>query len=356
MKRIGLLTSGGDGPGINACIRAVVKEAYDSKEGNSVDYEVIGFENGWKGIIQNETREFPSGKTSGLLPSGGSTLGSSRRNPFKKEKRLRKLKKNFELHSLEGLIAIGGDDTQTTASRLYKEEGLPVIGIPQTIDNDVAETIYSIGFRTTVDTVMKSLDQLHSTAYSHHRVLILEVMGRKAGYIALMGGLAGGADVISVPEEEFDIEYMKRRIKEREVKEKHFSIVVVSEGVEDRIEEMQELEEEKDEFGHERLGGIGAYLENKLGNILDMTVRYTRLAYLQRGGEPNSFDRNLATICGVKAVKLCREKKFGVMIALRGEGDILKVEPVSLEKVTENSPRNLEQISRDFWYLKELFY
>lgn len=343
MKRIGILTGGGDSPGINAAIRAIVKKA------NWEGIETIGFKNGWSGLIENDYQELTLRDVSGTLQVGGTLLGTSRTNPFKSKEDIEKVKKNYKKNKLDALIAIGGDDTLGAAHRLG-EHGLNAVGIPQTIDNDLAETEYSIGFDSALNRVMYAVDQLHTTAYSHHRVMVLEVMGRDAGWIGLFGGLSGGADVILVPEENFEISEVEERIKKRAEVGKYFSIVVISEGAKPvELDQQITKDAETDEFGHVRLGGIGHYLANQLREILHLPVRVTTLAYLQRGGQPTAFDRILATRFGVSAVELCIEGNFDRMVALKAN----KVVPVELEKVIKNSPK---PIDKKLLEMRKMFY
>lgn len=343
MKRIGILTGGGDSPGINAAIRAIVKKA------NWEGIEVIGFKNGWSGLIENDYQELTLRDVSGTLQVGGTLLGTSRTNPFKSKEDIEKVKKNYKKNKLDALIAIGGDDTLGAAHR-FGEHGLKAVGIPQTIDNDLAETEYSIGFNSALNRVMQSIDQLHTTASSHHRVMILEVMGRDSGWIGLLGGLSGGADAILVPEEPFYISEVKDRIKKRAEMGKYFSIIVISEGAKPaELDQQITKDAETDEFGHVRLGGIGHYLANQLREILHLPVRVTTLAYLQRGGQPTAFDRILATRFGVSAVELCIEGNFDRMVALKAN----KVVPVELEKVIKNSPKQIDKALLD---VRKIFY
>jgi len=343
MDKIGLITGGGDSPGINAAIRAVVRKAKDE------DMEVVGFKNGWAGLLEDDKKLLTRGDVSGILPIGGTFLGSSRTNPFSIQNGPEEAVENYEKNDLDAIIAIGGDDTLGVAHRL-RDHDVNAVGIPQTIDNDLAETEYSIGFSSAISQVMKAVDQLHTTAYSHHRVMILEVMGRDSGWIALFGGLAGGADSILVPEKPFNVKDVKGRIKDREAAGKHFSIVVISEGASpEGLDQQITRETGTDSFGHVKLGGIGHYLKDQLDAIMDMPIRVTTLAYLQRGGEPTAFDRLLATRCGIAAVEYCLEEKFDYMTAFDGS----HVEPVTLEKVIANSPK---PISDDLLKMKDLFY
>lgn len=343
MDKLGVITGGGDSPGINAAIRAVVRRAKD--EG----INVVGFNNGWAGLLGDDKQILNRKDVSGILPVGGTFLGSSRTNPFSLETGPEKAVERYESNGLDGLIVIGGDDTLGVAHKL-RDYDINAVGIPQTIDNDLAETEYSIGFNSALSQVMKAVDQLHTTAFSHHRVMIIEVMGRDSGWIALFGGLAGGADSILVPEEPFRVKDVKGRIKDRESAGKHFSIVVISEGARPKgLDQQITRESGTDSFGHVRLGGIGHYLKDQLDAILDMPIRVTTLAYLQRGGEPTAFDRLLATRYGVTAVELCLDGQFDQMVASKGN----KIEPVGLEKVIANSPKPIDSHLLE---MKDLFY
>ena len=343
MDNIGVVTGGGDSPGINASIRAIVRKA--DQEG----INVIGFLNGWAGLLNREQTDLTLDDVSGILPIGGTMLGSSRTNPFNQEEGVKKVREAYSQNELDALIAIGGDDTLGVAHKLA-EHDINAVGIPQTIDNDLAETEYSIGFDSALNRVMEALDQLHTTAYSHHRVMVLEVMGRDSGWIGLLGGLSGGADVILVPEEPFTVSDVKKRIKRREDMGKYFSIVTISEGAQPKeLDQQVTKEAETDEFGHVRLGGIGHYLADQLRATLEMPIRVTTLAYLQRGGRPTAFDRLLATRCGVRAVEFCLDGNFDKMTAMK-KNDIT---PVQLEKVVTQSPKPIE---KSLLEMKELFY
>ncbi|MFP4589303.1 MAG: 6-phosphofructokinase [Candidatus Bipolaricaulota bacterium] len=343
MEKIGLVTGGGDSPGINATIRAIVRKA------DSQNRKVVGFENGWAGLLNNQGMQLHRDDVSGILPVGGTMLGSSRTNPFRIEDGPSMIVENYKDRDLSSLIAIGGDDTLSVAHQL-RELDLNAVGIPQTIDNDLGLTEYSIGFDSALNRVMEALDQLHTTAYSHHRIMVLEVMGRDSGWIGLLGGLSGGADVILVPEKPFRIKDVETRIKEREKAGRNFSIVTISEGAKPaELDQQVTRESETDQFGHVKLGGIGNYLADQLRTILDMPVRVTTLAYLQRGGRPTAFDRLLATRCGIRAVEFCIEGNFDKMTAMQSN----EIVPVELEEVLENSPKS---ISQRLLGMKDLFY
>ena len=304
MIRAGILTGGGDSPGINAAIRSVVRFGY--KHG----VETIGFREGWLGPMEDLTKPLEVKDVSGILHIGGTILGSSRTNPFNIEGGVEKIMGTLKRNAIDFLVAIGGDDTLGVAHRLA-EHGVNAVGIPQTIDNDIAMTDYAIGYSSALDVITEALDRLHTTAFSHHRVLILEVMGRNAGWLSLMGGIAGGADVILIPEQEFDIEEVHRKILHRQARKKHFSIIIVAEGAMPKGLDGQVLAEaEVDSFGHVRLGGVGQYIANQLSKMMEIPVRVTNLAYLQRGGSPSPFDRILATRFGAAAIEFALQKKF----------------------------------------------
>jgi len=339
--RAGVLTGGGDSPGINAALRSIVR--FGAKHG----VEVVGFLEGWRGPLENLVQPLTIADVSGILHIGGTILGSSRTNPFKSSSGAERVVETLEVNAIDFLIAIGGDDTMGVAHRLA-EYGVKAVGIPQTIDNDIAMTDYTLGFFSALDTITDALDRLHTTAASHHRVLILEVMGRDAGWLSLMGGLAGGADVILIPEQPFQIEAIFRKIKRRELLKKRFSIVVVAEGsTPEGLEGQVVAEAEIDEFGHARLGGVGQYIANQLSDRMKIPVRVTNLAYLQRGGSPTPFDRILATRFGAAAIEFALEGKFDVMTALRGT----RIEAVPLSAAL-GEPRPVED-----WllYLVDLF-
>jgi ATP-dependent phosphofructokinase / diphosphate-dependent phosphofructokinase len=341
MMRAGVLTGGGDSPGINAAIRSVVRFGY--KHG----VETIGFCEGWRGPIDDLTQPLGINDVSGILHIGGTILGSSRTNPFKIEGAVDRIIKTLRRNAIDFLIAIGGDDTMGVAHRLAAHN-VRAVGIPQTIDNDIAMTDYAIGFSSALGVITDALDRLHTTASSHHRVLILEVMGRDAGWLSLMGGIAGGADVILIPEQEFDVEEVHRKILHRQARKKHFSIIIVAEGATPEGLNGQVLAEaEVDAFGHVRLGGVGQYLANHLSEQMKIPVRVTNLAYLQRGGSPSPFDRILATRFGAAAIEFALAGQFDVMTAIHGT----RIEAVSLEEALNAS----RPVDPGLFYLVDLF-
>jgi ATP-dependent phosphofructokinase / diphosphate-dependent phosphofructokinase len=315
--RIGVLTGGGDCPGLNAVIRAVVR-----KGSEVYGHEFVGFRDGWKGPLESTTMELDVSTTRGILPRGGTILGSSRTNPIKVDGGVERIENNLASLGVDGLIAIGGEDTLGVATALASH-GMTVVGVPKTIDNDLNATDYTFGFDTAVQIAVDAIDRLHTTAESHHRVLIVEVMGRHAGWIALHSGLAGGANVILIPERPFDIDQVCAYIEKRFAR--HYApIVVVAEGATPKAGTMELHTGELDAFGHVRLGGIGQVLEQEIQARTGYESRQTVLGHVQRGGTPTAFDRVLATRFGLHAIDALHEGETGVMVALRGT-DIVRV-------------------------------
>jgi len=341
MQRVGILTGGGDSPGINAAIRSIVRFGYRH------NIAAIGFLEGWKGVMENLKRPLGPENVSGILHIGGTILGSSRTNPFKNEQGLSGITETLEQNAIDFLVAIGGDDTLGVAHELASH-GVQAIGIPQTIDNDIALTDYCIGFSSALGVITDALDRLHTTAFSHHRILVLEVMGRDAGWLSLMGGIAGGADIILIPEQDFSVAAVHRQILNRRARKKHFSIIIIAEGARPKTLESQVVNEaEVDAFGHVRLGGVGQYLANQLADKLRVPVRVTNLAYLQRGGSPSPFDRILATRFGAAAIEFALEGRFDVMTAIQGT----TIKPVSLAEALERE----RHVDPGLLYLVNLF-
>jgi 6-phosphofructokinase 1 len=321
--RIGVLTGGGDCPGLNAVIRAVVRKGIDQH-----GLSILGFRDGWRGPLENVWEELTIESVRGILPLGGTILGSSRTNPFAREDGVERIRTNLSELGVDGLIVIGGEDTLGAAARLLAE-GVKVLGVPKTIDNDLGGTDVTFGFDTALQVATDAIDRLHTTAESHHRNLVVEVMGRHAGWIALHSGLAGGADVILIPERPFDIDDVCRLIRRRHERGRYFAIIVVAEGatpIEGTMETVAGSGE--DEFGHARLGGIGQRLEREIEERTGYETRTTVLGHVQRGGTPTAFDRVLATRLGVAAVDAAAEGRWGTMAALRGQ----HVELVRLEE------------------------
>ncbi|MDQ6934686.1 MAG: 6-phosphofructokinase [Actinomycetota bacterium] len=309
---VGVLTGGGDCPGLNAVIRAVVRKGVKEH-----GLQFVGFRDGWKGPLEGVTTELGVAQVRGILPRGGTILGSSRTNPFQVEGGVEKIKANLADLGVEALVAIGGEDTLGVATRLH-ELGVNVVGVPKTIDNDLNATDFTFGFDTAVNIAMEAIDRLHTTAESHHRVLVVEVMGRHAGWIALHAGIAGGANVVLIPEQPFDIEKVCAHVEER-FKSQYAPILVVSEGAVPVAEgDMTLVSGEKDAFGHVRLGGIGDLLAREIEARTGKESRTVVLGHVQRGGTPTAFDRWLATRFGLHAIEAVHEGDFGTMMALRG--------------------------------------
>ena len=310
--RIGVLTGGGDCPGLNAVIRAVVRKGVDE-----YDDELVGFRDGWRGVLENTCEPLTLESIRGILPRGGTILRSSRTNPFKRTDGVAQVRATFADQALDALITIGGEDTLGVASRLAGE-GLPVVGVPKTIDNDLGATDQTFGFDTALQIATEAIDRLHTTAESHNRILVVEVMGRHAGWIALHSGIAGGADVILIPEVPFDIEEVCERIRHRHARGRYFSIVVAAEGAIPKEGTMSLESGGVDEFGHPRLGGIGHALEREIEQRTGYETRATVLGHVQRGGTPTAFDRMLATRFGLAAIDAVHDRAWGMMAALRG--------------------------------------
>ena len=315
--RVGVLTGGGDCPGLNAVIRAVVRKGI-----GEYGYEFLGFRDGWRGPLENQTSELGIAQVRGILPRGGTILGSSRTNPFKVDGGVEKIIANLSANGIEALIAIGGEDTLGVATKLV-DSGVNVVGVPKTIDNDLSGTDFTFGFDTAVSIATEAIDRLHTTADSHHRVLVVEVMGRHAGWIALHSGLAGGANVILIPEQPFDIEKVCELV-ERRFQLQYAPIIVVAEGALPVAGSMSTVEGEVDAFGHERLRGIGDRLAQEIESRTGKESRAVVLGHTQRGGTPTAFDRWLATRFGLHAIQAVHDGDFGKMVALRGT-DIVRV-------------------------------
>jgi len=311
--RLGVLTGGGDCPGLNAAIRAIVRKGI-----NQYGCSFVGFRDGWRGPLENAYEELSIESTRGILPRGGTILGTSRTNVFGHEGGPETVVENMAAIGLDGLIAIGGEDTLGAAWRLHTEHGVSVVGVPKTIDNDLGATDMTFGFDTALQVATEAIDRLHSTAESHHRVMVVEVMGRHAGWIALHSGLAGGADVILIPERPFDIDEVCGLIHRRHARGRVFSIVVAAEGAVPAEGTLAVHSGEKDEFGHERLGGIGSVLEREIEERTGFETRAVVLGHTQRGGTPTAFDRVLATRLGVAAIDAAHEGRWGTMPALHG--------------------------------------
>jgi len=345
--RVGVLTGGGDCPGLNAVIRAIVRTGtYDH------ECEFVGFRDGWRGPLEADTQRLDITAVRGILPRGGTVLGSSRTNPLSDASTLDgmtgldRIKENLADLGVDALIAIGGEDTLGVAGQLFAN-GVQVVGVPKTIDNDLSATDYTFGFDTAVNIAMEAIDRLHTTAESHHRALIVEVMGRNAGWIALHAGMAGGANVILIPERPFDIEdvcnYVEKRFETR-----YAPIVVVAEGAHPKTISTSVIVDERDAFGHSRYGGVGQLLAEEIERRTGKEARATVLGHIQRGGTPTAFDRVLATRFGVQAIRAVAHGAFGQMVALRGT-DIVRV-PIA------EATRELKLVPLERYAEAEIFF
>ncbi len=339
--KIGILTGGGDCPGLNPVIRSVVKKAYNEKNA------VLGIRYGWKGLMEKDIVPLNIKSVSGILHKGGTILGTSRTNPYKTDKGHEVVKDNFKELELDALIAIGGEDSLGVATKLYKE-GLNIVGVPKTIDNDLDGTDFTFGFDTSVNIVMECIDRLHTTAESHDRIMVVEVMGRHTGWIATYAGIAGGADYILIPEKPIDPEKVCQSLKARHDRGKNFSIVVIAEGSFFNNENPCLQEQKLDEFGHVRLGGIGQRLAQIIESKTGYETRVTVLGHIQRGGRPSAFDRVLGTRFGVKAYDLVKNGQFGKMVSLRGN----KIVEVDLEVATKH-PKTLDM---ELYNIAKIFF
>jgi ATP-dependent phosphofructokinase / diphosphate-dependent phosphofructokinase len=330
--RVGVLTGGGDCPGLNAVMRAVVRKGVQR-----YDYGFVGFRDGWRGPLEGDTVQLDIPAVRGTLPRGGTILGSSRTNPLKTEDGVRRIKENLAKHEVEALITIGGEDTLGVAAELTTEHGVKCIGVPKTIDNDLSATDYTFGFDTAVNVATEAIDRLHTTAESHMRVLVVEVMGRHAGWIALHSGLAGGANCILIPEQRFDVDRVCGYVESR-FKASYAPIVVVAEGAVPQDGDMVLKDASRDSFGHVRLSGVGEWLAKEIERRTGKEARTTVLGHIQRGGTPTPFDRWLATRFGLHAIDAVHEGDWGKMVALRGT-DIVRV-PIgeATEKLKTVSP------------------
>ncbi len=311
---VALLTGGGDCPGLNAVMRAVVRKG----ERHYGD-DLVGFCDGWRGAIEGRTMPLDIETMRGTLPRGGTVLGSSRTNPFKVDDGVQRLKASFADLGVDALVAIGGEDTLGVANRLHDEEGVPVVGVPKTIDNDLSATEVTFGFHTAVQIATDAIDRLHTTAESHNRVMVVEVMGRHAGHIATYAGIAGGATAILIPEEPFDIERVCEALTRRHERGRYASIVVVAEGAQPKEGSLALKDTEVDEFGHVKLGGIANVLAEEIEGRTGYETRVTILGHVQRGGTPTAYDRVLSTRFGIAAIDAVHDGAFGSMVALRAD-------------------------------------
>jgi phosphofructokinase-like protein len=340
-KTVGLLTGGGDCPGLNAVIRAVVRSS------DAEGWDCVGIVEGWRGLVEGAFRDLSLRDVSGILPRGGTILGTSRTNPYKLDGGVEKVLDNIRDRGLDAVVAIGGEDTLGVAARLYAEHRVPVVGVPKTIDNDLSGTDYTFGFDTAVTIATEAIDRLHTTAESHNRVMVVEVMGRHAGWIAVMSGIAGGADAILIPEQPVDFDQVAEGLRKRHARGKNFSIIVVSEGT-----ELPGLAEdgEVDQFGHVILSkrGVGEVLAAEMAQRTGFETRVTVLGHIQRGGSPTARDRVLATRFGLKAAELTQAGDFGKMAALRGD-DVIAV---SLEEATAE----LKTVPAEWYSVAQAFF
>jgi phosphofructokinase-like protein len=343
MKTLGILTGGGDCPGLNAAIRAVVRRA--AKDAVSV----IGIKNGWQGLVENDMAPLTREGVSGILPRGGTILGTSRFNPLEHPESISTLHRNWQSHELFGVVVVGGEGTLSAAYDLWREYKCPLVAVPKTIDNDISGTDFTFGFDTAVSVVTDAVDRLHSTAESHHRVMVVEVMGRHTGWIAAFGGIAGGADVILVPEHPFRLSKVCELLEARKNDGRAFSIVVVAEDAHPAPDEEFLSEETKRElYRHDRLGGIGSVLAYEIERCTNIEARVTKLGYVQRGGSPTPYDRVLATRFGVKAYEMALEGEWGRMAALRGN----KIASVPLEEAIGG----IKRLDEDIYKVAEVFF
>jgi 6-phosphofructokinase 1 len=345
-SKIGILTGGGDCPGLNAVIRAVTRRLLDK------DAEVVGVREGWLGLVDGLFQPLGYREISGILPRGGTILGTSRTNPYKSEGGVERVLSTFSEQALDALVAIGGEDTLGVAASLHKEHGFPVVGVPKTIDNDLSATDYTFGFDTAVFIATEAIDRLHTTAESHNRVMVVEVMGRHTGWIAVMSGIAGGADMILIPEQPMTVEQACADLMHRHERGKDFSIVVVSEGYELTYESGERRavaqQAELDQFGHVRLGGVGDALARDIEERTGYETRVTVLGHVQRGGSPTPRDRVLATRFGLHAADLVEQERWGRMAALHGD----EIVDVALEEAT----RELKQVPERWYRVARAFF
>jgi phosphofructokinase-like protein len=342
--RIGILTGGGDAPGLNAAIRAVSRRAFQ------LGHQVSGVKNGWAGCLEEGLiDELTPADVRGILPMGGTILGTSRTNPAKERDGIERVIKTLRHHGVDALVPIGGDDTLGVAAKLH-DAGFPTVGVPKTIDNDLSATEFCIGFDTAVGVVTEALDRLHTTASAHHRVMVVEVMGRDTGWVALMGGVAGGADLVIIPEFDLPLSDVVAHLYRRRGEGKLFSIIVVAEGAHiPELEREQGGEAEKDAFGHIRLAkrGVGDILASAVEHNTGFETRVTVLGHLQRGGSPSPVDRIWATRLGVAAVELIVEGRSGI-IPIRRNGEVEVVPLAEVVKETRRVPKELYELTQIF--------
>jgi phosphofructokinase-like protein len=340
--KVGILTGGGDCPGLNAVIRAVVRKV--SNAGGSS----VGIFEGWRGLIQAKARPLSVLDTDGIIARGGTVLGSSRTNPFKQPADVARVLKHVRQMELTALVAIGGDDTLGVADRLHRDNQFPVVGVPKTIDNDLSATDFTFGFDTAINIVMECVDRLRTTAESHRRVMVIETMGRHAGWIACLSGMAVAADYILIPEIPADVDHMCAVLKRRREAGKNHGLVIVSEGAQLPDSGMVTSEADLDEFGHVRLGGVGELVANLIEKCTGIETRHVSLGHLQRGGPPSAYDRVLATRFGVKAAELIIKQEYGMMAALQGH-DIISVKLREAVAATKRLDMSYYKDAREFF-------
>ncbi|HEU4596137.1 MAG TPA: ATP-dependent 6-phosphofructokinase [Pyrinomonadaceae bacterium] len=342
--RLGIMTGGGDCPGLNAVIRAFVRRAL-LENGTTV----VGIKNGWRGLLENDLLELDRKSITGILPRGGTILGTSRVNPQQEAGDVERIRATWEAERLDAVVVVGGEGTLRAARDMWREHGFRVVGVPKTIDNDLDGTDFPFGFDTAVNTVMDAVDKLHSTAESHHRVMVIEVMGRHAGWIAAYGGIAGGADVIIVPEHPFKLTRVCELLRHRESQGSAFSIIVVAEDARPHpAEDFLDEEIRAQIYQHGRLGGIGFHLAREIEKTTGIETRHANLGYVQRGGSPTAFDRVLATRFGVKAFELVLEEAWGQMVALRGN----KVIHIPLDEAVQK----IKYLDEEIYRVAEVFF
>lgn len=345
-RKIGILTGGGDCPGLNAVIRAVVRSAVNH------GYEVLGFLEGWRGVLEGNVEPLDIEKVTGILYRGGTILHTSRTNPLKHPNGLQLLQDTLKKFDIYALVAVGGDDTMRVAHKLH-EAGVRVVGVPKTIDNDLPGTDFCFGFDTAANTAMEAIDRLQTTAEAHNRVIVVEVMGRDSGWIALYAGIAGGADVILIPEKPLDVTAVCDILRQRHARGRTFSIVVVAEGarlIEATRQQQEQVVQSKkeDEFGHVRLGGIGVALAKRIEELTDLETRVVVLGHIQRGGSPSVFDRVLATRFGIAAFDKVHRGEFGQLVAMRGT-KIVGVPLTVTTQGTRTADEELYEIAKVFF-------
>jgi ATP-dependent phosphofructokinase / diphosphate-dependent phosphofructokinase len=342
-ERVGILTAGGDCPGLNAVIRAVVRRAAED------EVEVIGIKNGWRGLVEGDVEPLTRDSVTGILPRGGTILGTSRFNPIQDHATFNAIIDNSQKFGLSALVVVGGEGSLRAAADLWREHAYPVVGIPKTIDNDILGTDFTFGFDTAVGIVTDAVDRLHSTAESHHRVMVVEVMGRHTGWIAAYGGIAGGADVVLVPERPFKLSRVCGILQHRRNQGRAFSIVVIAEDAHPHPEEdFLNSETSQQIYRHDRLGGIGTILAHEIERCTGIETRVTKLGYVQRGGSPSPFDRVLATRFGIKGYEMVRAKQWGYMAALHAN----KIISIPLAEAV----RDIKRLDEEIYRAAEVFF